>query len=222
MLRRVHGGAIPVDAETSVPIPALATPPPHQSAAAASVWAELPRSGTVLIGSGPLAAAVTHAVLAAPPTASGLTVVTNSLETAVHLGRLPQLSVYNIGGTVSHRTGAQEGDWALEELGRLHVDVAVLSPAGISVEHGLSESTPAAAAVAQAVVACSERRFAICSTDILGHSAFVRFAGIGEIHRVFVAGRPDDSAMRAILDRGVAVSVSGDRAAHLSGAVAAI
>src|SRR3954464_13825485 len=85
MLRRVHGGAIRVDPESRVPIPTLAAPSVPESAASARVWAELPRSGTVLIASGPLALAITHAVMAEPPVDIGLTVVTNSLDAAVHL-----------------------------------------------------------------------------------------------------------------------------------------
>ncbi len=207
MLRRVHGGAIPVDAEWRVSIPTLAAPFTDESTAAGRVWAELPRSGTVLIGSGPLAIALAHAVMAEPPAVTGLTVVTNSLDAAVHLARLPQLSVYNIGGTVSHDTGAQEGDWALEELARLRVDVAVLNPAGISADHGLSETTPAAAAVAQAILACSERRLAICTSGSLGRNAFVRFGGIDDIHHVFVAGSPDENVVRSLIDKGLAVTV---------------
>lgn len=221
LLRRVHGGAIPVDTESSVPIPTLATPSTHESAAAARMWAELPRSGTVLIGSGPLALALAHAVMVEPPAVTGLTVVTNSLDAAVHLARLPQLSVYNIGGTVSHDTGAQEGDWALEELARLRVDVAVLNPAGISADHGLSETTPAAAAVAQAILACSERRFAICTSAALGRNAFVRFGGIDDIHHVFVAGSPDENVVSSLIDKGLTVTVVAV-AAHDAGPAPAV
>ena len=49
------------------------------------------------------------------------------------------LSVYNIGGTVSATTRAQEGDWALQELERLHVDISLICPAGISPERGLGQ-----------------------------------------------------------------------------------
>ncbi len=207
VLRRVHGGAISSAAESCVPIPTLAEPAADEAAAAAAVWSGLPRTGTVLIGSGPLALALTHALIAAPPAQAGLTVVTNSVNTAVHLARLPLLSVYNIGGTVSYPTGAQEGDWALDELRRLRVDVAVLSPAGISVRHGLSESTPSAAAVAQAIVSCSERRLVVCTGQALGHSSFVQFARLDEIDHLFVAGRPDGAAARSLLDQGVPMTV---------------
>ena len=61
--------------------------------------------------------------------------------------RASRLEVYNIGGTVSPVARAQEGDWAVHEMERLHVNVSVVCPAGISVERGLAQATPAAAAV---------------------------------------------------------------------------
>ena len=86
----------------------------------------------------------------------------------MHLARLPQLSVYNIGGTVSHRTGAQEGDWALEELASFGSTSLSSAPRGSLSTTGSAGPAPAAAAVAQSIMACSERRFAICSSDTLG------------------------------------------------------
>ena len=72
-------------------------------------------------------------MIASPPLGHGLTVVTNSLDAAIATARIPMLSVYNIGGSVSATTSAQEGDWALQELERLHVDVSLICPAGISL-----------------------------------------------------------------------------------------
>ena len=68
---------------------------------------------------------------------------------AIVLSRASRLETYNIGGTVSPITRAQEGDWAVHEMERLHVDVSVVCPAGISIEHGLTQATPAAAAVSR-------------------------------------------------------------------------
>jgi DeoR/GlpR family transcriptional regulator of sugar metabolism len=207
VLRRVHGGAIPAESESRVPIPTLAPPPPHEAALACRLWAELPRSGTILLGTGALTLAVTHAIMTAAPEAPGLTLVTNSLDAAVHLARLSKLSVYNIGGTVSHQTRAQEGDWALEELSRLHVDIALLCPAGVTVEHGLSESTPAAAAIAQAELACAASTIALCPAEVLGRSAFVSYAALTDIGRIMVSGRPDPLVVQRFRDVGTAVDL---------------
>lgn len=215
LLRRVHGGAVPADDNTRVPIPTLAVPPPDEVTLATGVWAELPRSGTILLGSGPLTLALTHAIITAPPPSTGLTAVTNSLDAAVHLARLPNLSVYNIGGTVSHQTRAQEGDWALEELSRLRIDVAVLCPSGISVEHGLSESTPAAAAIASAQIQCSDRRIAVCPAAVLGHTAFVKYASLDDIDKIVATGPVDPLVAQRFRDAGVTLELAeGPEAPH--------
>ncbi|HET9646874.1 MAG TPA: DeoR/GlpR family DNA-binding transcription regulator [Microlunatus sp.] len=207
VLRRVHGGAIPVEPATRVPIPTLTEPDATDAALAARVWAELPRRGTILIGSGPLALSITHAMISTPPESAGLTVVTNSLDAAVHLARVPRLAVYNIGGTVSPQTRAQEGDWALEELSRLRVDVALLCPAGVSVTHGLSESTPDAAAVAQAITEAAEERIVVCRADTLGRNAFVRFAPIDRVTHLWVAGRPTPAVLHSLEDLDLPVTI---------------
>ena len=119
------------------------------------------RRGTILLGTGSLTLALAHVMVGSPPEAHGLTIATNSLDAAIVLSRASRLEVYNIGGTVSPVTRAQEGDWAVHEMERLHVDVSVVCPAGISVERGLTEATPAAAAVSQAEVASGERVIAL-------------------------------------------------------------
>jgi DeoR/GlpR family transcriptional regulator of sugar metabolism len=207
VLRRVHGGAISVEDTNRIPIPTLDNAAPDETRLADQLWAELPRTGTLMIGCGPMTLALIAAITAAPPSMSGLTVVTNSLDAAVHLARVPTLTVYNIGGTVSRESRAQEGDWAIEELGRLRVDIAVLSPAGISIEHGLSESTPAAAAVAQAAVACSGRRIAVCRNAALGRSSFVRYAGLHEVDEILVAGPLDAAVEHSFRGAGICLTV---------------
>ena len=174
------------------------------------IWAQLPRRGTVLLGTGRLTLALAHAIVTEPPEESGLTVVTNSLDAAVVLSRASRLEVYNIGGTVSPITRAQEGDWAVHEMGRLHVDVSVVCPAGISVERGLTQSTPAAAAVSQVEVACGERVIALAGPTTLGVTSFVQFAQLDQIDLIAVAGRPDPATRQPFEERGVAITVAED------------
>jgi DeoR/GlpR family transcriptional regulator of sugar metabolism len=173
------------------------------------VWEDLPRSGTILLGTGRLTIALAEVMAANPPAQRGLTVATNSLDAAVRLSRVATLAVYNIGGTVSPTSHAQEGEWALQELSRVMVDVSVVVPAGISVERGLSQASPAAAAISQVEVACGRRVLALADADTLGRPSFVRFADVHQIHQLAVAGDPGHAALQPFLDRGVAVSVAG-------------
>jgi DeoR family transcriptional regulator, fructose operon transcriptional repressor len=206
-LQRVHGGAVPVEANL---FPGLAPPTitePNDRALATRLWAELPRSGTILLGAGRLTLALTSVMISDPPTTRDLTVVTNSLDAAIAVARIPKLSVYNIGGAVSASTRAQEGDWALQELDRLHVDVSLICPAGISLGRGLAQPTPAAAAISRAEVACGQTVIALADASSLGRSAFVRFASIDQVDRVWLSGPASPQVVESFCERGTEVLV---------------
>jgi DeoR family transcriptional regulator, fructose operon transcriptional repressor len=208
-LQRVHGGAVRLAAG---PLVLLNNQPPTTQddlALAARVWDELPRRGTILLGAGRLTLALAHVMVGAQPDAHGLTIATNSLDAAIVLSRASRLEVYNIGGTVSPVTRAQEGDWAVSELERLHVEVSVVCPAGISIDHGLTEATPAAAAVSQAVVACADKVVALATQHSLGVSAFVQFASLDHVDSLAVAGAPSQATLQPFLERGITTIVGG-------------
>jgi DeoR family fructose operon transcriptional repressor len=210
-LVRVHGGAVEIEPErlsSAVPGLTLAGAAGHGAAGSEdralleALWAELPHTGTLLLGTGRLSLELAQVMVNHPPD-DDLTVVTNSLDVGLVLSRVSRLSVYNIGGTVSPRTRAQEGDWALTELRRVHTDVSVVCPAGITVEHGLSQPTPAAAAVSQAEVAAGSRVVALVEEHALGRPSFVTFAGLDEIDQIVVGGDPPVALLAEFSERDV-------------------
>jgi DeoR family transcriptional regulator, fructose operon transcriptional repressor len=208
-LQRVHGGAVRI---ANNPLVLRNSQPPtaqDELELARRVWAVLPRRGTILIGTGNLSLALAHRIVGSPPETRGLTVVTNSLDAAIVLSRASRLDVYNIGGTVSPITRAQEGDWAVHELERLHVDVSVVCPAGISAARGLTQATPAAAAVSQVEVASGEQIIALADQDSFGASGFVQFASLEQIDSVAVSGTPSQAALQSFVERGITITVGG-------------
>jgi DeoR family fructose operon transcriptional repressor len=208
-LQRVHGGAVRIAAG---PLALLNSQPPtaqQDLELAARVWEELPRHGTILLGAGSLTLGLAHAMVGSPPRTHGLTVATNSLDAAIVLSRASRVEVYNIGGTVSPVTRAQEGDWAVHEMERLHVNVSVVCPAGVSVERGLTEATPAAAAVSQTLVAAGDKVIALASADSFGASAFIQFASLDQIDVIAVAGSPNQAAVQPFVERGITITIGG-------------
>jgi len=208
-LQRVHGGAVRI---VTGPFTLSNNQPPtdqNDIELASRIWQELPRRGTILLGTGRLTLALAHTIVGSPPETRGLTIVTNSLDAAIVLSRASRLELYNIGGTVSPITRAQEGDWAVQEMERLHVDVSVVCPAGISVARGLTQATPAAAAVSQAEVASGERVIAVAGVENLGVSAFVQFASLEQIDSIAVAGSPSQAALQPFVEHGIPITVGG-------------
>jgi DeoR family transcriptional regulator, fructose operon transcriptional repressor len=206
-LHRVHGGAVPL-AIHALPSGSVAPAEPAGSddlELLEALWAWLPRDGTVLLGAGRLTTDLARVIVGDSPPSKGLTIVTNSLDAAIVLSRAATVSVYNIGGTVNSTTRAQEGDWALQDLNRLHTDVSVVCPAGISVAGGLSQATPAAAAVSESEVRCGRKVIALVDSSALGSSAFVQFATLDQVDQIAVTGFPDTSLVQPFVDRGVRV-----------------
>ena len=214
-LQRVHGGAVPVEAQPFA-APILAPSGPADRALATALWARLPRTGTILLGGGPLVATLVAVLSTDPPPRPGLTLVTNSLDVSVTAAQVVNVAVYNIGGTVSPATRLQEGDWALHEMSRLQVDVSVVCPAGLSIEHGLGQLTPAAAAVSEAAVKCGQSVIALADSAAVDRAAFVRFATWAEIDTLMVPGDPGDAgAFQAYRAQGVEVVITPTTAVEM-------
>ena len=130
LLRRVHGGAIPVERLGFEP--AVGQRAEHyqeeKDRIAKAAIAELPVEGAILLDSGTTTARLAEML----PLDCELTVVTNSLPIALSLSVRPNLQVLVTGGRVRSRTLAAVGDWAGDALASVRVDVAFLGANGIS------------------------------------------------------------------------------------------
>lgn len=201
-LVRVHGGAVP----TAAPSRLRPGSTGGDVTLAAAAWAELPRDGTLLIGAGAHCLSLAEAIVVEPPGSPGLQVITHSLDVAVTLSRVSQLSVYNVGGIVSPEGHAQVGDWALTELRRFHVDVAVLAPVGVTPT-ALTAATPATAAVAQAAVAAAGRLLVLADRTSAGHHGHVEFAPTSAAELVLLSEPADMALVAAIREAGPRVNL---------------
>ena len=181
-LRRVHGGAIPV--ERLELEPNLATRSSRltdvKRRIAARVLDELPRGGTVLLDSGSTTQAVVHLL---PPDLD-LTVVTNSVAAAATLTTHPGVSLYLLGGRVRGVTGAAVGDWATAALDGLVVDVAVVGTNGVSAARGLTTPDQAEALVKAAMVRSARRVVVATDSSKAGDDHLHRFARLEEVDLV--------------------------------------
>lgn len=192
-LRRVHGGAIPV--ERLELEPTLATRvgrlTEEKRRIAARALELLPREGTVLFDAGSTTAAIVELL---PPDID-LTVVTNSIPIAVALENHPGVNLYLLGGRVRGVTGAAVGEWATNALADLVVDLAVLGANGFSVARGLTTPDQSECQVKRAMVAVARRAVLVSDSSKAGDDHMHRFAHLSDIDLVLTdAGLDDDVA----------------------------
>jgi DeoR family fructose operon transcriptional repressor len=197
LLRRVHGGAIPVERLGFEP--ALATRDAASSGEkdriAKAALAELPTEGAILLDAGTTTARLADAL----PVDRELTVVTNSLPIAITLATRPNITIHLLGGRVRGRTMATVDAWAARLLADTFVDVAFMGANGISVERGLTTPDVAEAEVKRAMIAAARRTVVLADHTKVGVDHFARFGAISDVD-VLVTDSGIDAELALDLD----------------------
>jgi DeoR family fructose operon transcriptional repressor len=179
LLRRVHGGAIPVGRLGFEP--GLQTRDSAMAAekdrVARAALAEVPAEGAILLDAGTTTARLAEML----PADRELTVVTNALPIAMALSTRPNVNVLTVGGRVRGRTLAMVDQWALRVLSETYVDVAFLGTNGLSVERGLTTPDVAEAAVKRAMLRAARRVIVLTDHTKVGNDCFARFGDLEEV-----------------------------------------
>lgn len=200
LVRRVHGGAIPVERLGFEPGVAardqVMTAEKERIAKAA--LDELPEEGAILVDAGTTTARFADVL----PSDRELTVVTNAMNIAVRLASQPNLTVLTLGGRIRGRTLAAVDVWALRTLADTYVDVAFMATNGISVERGLTTPDPTEAAVKQAMMAAARRSVLLADHTKVGHDHLVRFGDVSMLDTVVTDDGIDDQVAADIAAAG--------------------
>ncbi|HKX66908.1 MAG TPA: DeoR/GlpR family DNA-binding transcription regulator [Intrasporangium sp.] len=199
-LRRVHGGAIPV--ERLEVEPSLATRSGRLTEVkrriAARALDQLPSGGSIILDSGTTTGAVAELL---PPDLD-LTVLTNSLSAASVLATHPGVSLYLLGGRVRGQTGAAVGDWTVRALTDVVVDVAFMGTNGFSVARGLTTPDQSEALVKRAMVASARTAIVLSDSSKAGDDHLHRFAPLDDIDILITDTDLDDDVAAEIRAAG--------------------
>jgi DeoR family fructose operon transcriptional repressor len=179
VLRRVHGGAVPMERIGFEP--ALATRDSmliaEKERIAKAAVAELPDEGAIILDAGTTTARLAQAL----PVDRELTVLVNSPVLATMLATRPNLTLLMLGGRLRGKTLATVDDWALRPLEDLYVDVAFLGTNGCTVERGLTTPDPAEAAVKRAMISASRRTVLLADHTKIGNNYLARFGTLADL-----------------------------------------
>ena len=175
-LRRVHGGAIPVERLGFEPgLSARDQAMASEKARIAEGRARrAPRRGRDPAGCG-------HDHRAARGDAAGRPRVHRRHQRGADrdaLSARPNVTVLTVGGRVRGRTLAMVDGWALRVLADTYVDVAFLGTNGVSVERGLTTPDVAEAAVKGAMMAAARRVVVLADHTKVGNDCFARFGDL--------------------------------------------
>jgi DeoR family fructose operon transcriptional repressor len=191
LLRRVHGGAIPVERLGFEPgLPARdAVMGPEKERIARAALEELPAEGAVLLDAGTTTSRLAEIL----PSDLELTVVTNAIPIAMTLSTRPNVTVLTVGGRVRGRTLAMVDEWALRVLADTFVDVAFIGTNGVSTERGLTTPDAAEAAVKRAMVRAARRVVVLADHTKVGNDCFARFGDLDEVDTLITDSGLDET-----------------------------
>ena len=165
ILRRVHGGAVPVQSLAFEPgVETRTEYSTEKTRIAQAALAHLPNEGSVLIDAGSTTAKLVEML----PGDRELTVYTNTIPLAISLLTRPRLTVFTLGGRLRNKTFAEVGDWTVRALAEINVDVAFLGTNGISMARGLTTPDPAEAAVKRLMLGCAAKRVLLADHSKFG------------------------------------------------------
>jgi DeoR family transcriptional regulator, fructose operon transcriptional repressor len=203
LLRRVHGGAVPVERISHEPMLAArdVVNAEEKLRIATQAVDEVPERGSVIIDSG----STTQRLAAVFPVDRDVHVVTNSLTAALTLSRrgLAQLTV--LGGAVRTNTLAMVDETTRAELQHMTVDVLFTSCDGLSFQHGLTTPYREEHTIKRAMIEHARRVVALVDQSKFGNVQMFSFAAFDEIDVLVTDTRADPEAAAALESHGISV-----------------
>lgn len=203
LLRRVHGGAIPVErlGEERALADREERLAGEKERIAKVALAELPDGGSIIIDAGTTTAHFARVL----PMDRELMVVTHSLPIANLLVSWPNVTLYLLGGVVRPRTLAAVGDWTRHNLADVFVDAAFIGTNGITAARGLTTPDLSEAAVKRELIASARRTVVLADHTKFGREDFAHFCDLEAIDTVISDIGLADEMAEEIEDAGTTV-----------------
>ena len=200
VLRRVHGGAIPVE-RLSIELPVnerFDINAVEKERIAKAALEQLPDGGSIIIDAGTTTVRFAEML----PLERSFTVVTHALPIAAMLAERTNLTLHLVGGQVRPGTLAAVGSWAERDLAAVFADVAFVGTNGVSAARGLTTPDLAEAAVKNALIRSARRTVVLADHSKFGRDEFAQVAELTDIDTIITDSEVDADMAREIEDEG--------------------
>jgi DeoR family fructose operon transcriptional repressor len=203
LLRRVHGGAVPVERMNHEPMVDArhVVNAEEKRRIATTAAAEVPDRGSVIIDSG----STGHCLADVFPVDRDVHVVTNSLITAITLSRRGLRDLTVLGGSVRTSRLAMVDETAAGELEHMAIDVLFISCDGLSFQHGLTTPYREEHRIKRAMIERANRVVAMVDQSKFGNVQMFSFAKFDEIDVLVTDTRADVEAVDFLTTHGISV-----------------
>ena len=203
LLRRVHGGAIPVERMNHEPMIEArdVVNADEKLRIATRAVAEVPERGSVIIDSGSTGRRLAEVF----PVDRDVHVVTNSLLTALTLSRRGLKDLTVLGGAVRTNRHAMVDETTRAELQPISVDVLFFSCDGLSFPHGLTTPYREEHMIKRAMMERARKVVALVDASKFHNVQMFSFATFDEIDVLVTDTRADPDDVELLESHGMSV-----------------
>jgi DeoR family fructose operon transcriptional repressor len=203
LLRRVHGGAVPIERMNHEPmIEARDMVNAEEKLRIATMAvAQVPEHGSVIIDSGSTGNRLAEVF----PVDRDVHVVTNSLVTALTLSRRGVRELTVLGGGVRTKRLAMVDETTRDELRPMSVDVLFMSCDGLSFQHGLTTPYREEYTIKRAMIERARRVVALVDQSKFGNVQMFSFASFDEIDVLITDTRADQEDLDFLTSHEITV-----------------
>ena len=201
LLRRVHGGAIPLERMNHEPLVEARDMVNAEEKLRIATMAveEVPERGSVIIDSGSTGQRLAEVF----PVDRDVHVVTNSLITALTLSRRGVRELTVLGGSVRTKRHAMVDDTTRSELQHMAIDVLFFSCDGLSFQHGLTTPYREEHMIKRAMIERARRVVAMVDQSKFHNVQMFSFASFEEIDVLVTDTRVDPEDVEALTSHGM-------------------
>lgn len=203
LVRRVHGGAVPVEHRTHEPnLDARGMQNAAEKDAIGHIAAsEVPAGGTVMIDSGSTGQRFAEVM----PIDPNIHVTTNSLVTALSLARRGCTELTVLGGNVRTNTFAMVDTQTVEAVRAMRVDVLFISCDGLSFSRGLATPYRQEHFLKRAMIESARKVVALVDHSKFGNDQTFAYASLREIDVLVTDARASNDEVELLAEAGVDV-----------------
>lgn len=208
LLRRTHGGAVPVEPMLYEPFRHVSSFQEQEQQRVVEkrriglAAAELVADGeTIAIGAGTTTTQVARSLRHR----QGIMIITNTVNIAMELSHSPGLKVFVTGGFLSGDWFAVVGPQAIQSVSEFFVDKAFVGVDGIHAEHGLTTNYPDQAAIHRAMLRQARKRIVVADHRKLGAIGTALIWPTDEIDILITDKGASDEAIAPFIAKGIDV-----------------
>ncbi len=112
--------------------------------------------------------------------------------------KYPNLKVISLGGMYNQSTSSYVGISTVEALSRISVTKVFIAATGVSLEHGLTNTTYFEAEIKRKVTECSNKIFLLADNSKFGYFSTISFCKFQDLYCVVTDKKPPKSYMEMI------------------------